>query len=49
MKNTLKGIAVLLALLALIMEMNWVDINIINISNFWILLIGFILLLVANR
>lgn len=49
MKNGLKGIAVLLALLALIMQMNWIDINIINLSPFWILLIGFVLLLAGNR
>jgi hypothetical protein len=48
-RNILKAVAVILVLLALLMHLNWVVIPAISIYKFWIVILGFGLLLISSK
>ncbi|HRJ29099.1 MAG: hypothetical protein KF846_05370 [Cyclobacteriaceae bacterium] len=48
-RNIIKGIAVLLVLLAVMMQMQWVVIPAIVAYKFWLVVIAFGLVLVASK
>ncbi|MBX2945302.1 MAG: hypothetical protein KF725_05675 [Cyclobacteriaceae bacterium] len=48
-RNIIKGIAVLLVLLAVMMQMNWVVIPALVAYKFWLVVIAFGMVLVASK
>ena len=48
-KNLLKGISVLIVLLAVLMQLGYVSIVFLNAYKFWMLVIAYALLLVSSR
>jgi hypothetical protein len=48
-RSILKGVAVVLVLLALVMEIGWVIIPAISAYRFWFVVIAFGLLLISSR
>jgi hypothetical protein len=48
-RSVLKGIAVVLALLAVVMQLGWVIIPSISIYKFWFVVIAFGLLLITSK
>ncbi|MBX2966056.1 MAG: hypothetical protein KF845_07915 [Cyclobacteriaceae bacterium] len=48
-RNIIKGIAVLLVLLAVMMQMQWVLIPALVAYKFWMVVIAFALTLIASR
>lgn len=48
-RSIIKGIAVILVLLAVLMQMSWIIIPAISVYKFWIVVISFGLLLIASK
>jgi hypothetical protein len=48
-RSVLKGIAVVLALLAVVMQLGWIIIPSISIYKFWFVVIAFGLLLISSK
>jgi hypothetical protein len=48
-RNIVKGIAVLLVLLAVMMQMQWVLIPALAVYKFWMVVIAFALVLITSR
>ncbi|WKZ60728.1 MAG: hypothetical protein QY309_04435 [Cyclobacteriaceae bacterium] len=48
-RNIIKGIAVLLVLLAVMMQMQWVLIPALAVYKFWMVVIAFALVLITSR
>jgi len=48
-RSIIKGIAVILVLLAVLMEMSWIIIPAVSVYKFWIVVVSFGLLLIASK
>jgi hypothetical protein len=48
-RSIIKAIAVMLVLLAVVMQMQWVLIPAISMYKFWIVVVGFGLLLISSK
>jgi len=48
-RSIIKGIAVILVLLAVLMHMNWIIIPAISVYRFWIVVIAFGMLLIGSK
>jgi len=48
-RSVIKGIAVILVLLAVLMNLNWIIIPAVSVYKFWIVVVSFGLLLIASK
>lgn len=48
-RSILKAIAVILFLLAVLMQLHWVVIPAISVYKFWIIVVSFVLLLISSK
>jgi hypothetical protein len=48
-RSILKAIAVILVLLAVLMQLGWVSIAVISVYKFWLVVIAFGLLLISSK
>ncbi len=48
-RSIIKGIAVILVLLAVLMQMSWIIVPAISVYKFWIVVVSFGMLLIASK